>query len=751
MKSMDFMNVSVERAVDVIKKHQQEFNNIRENGSQLSYEEIAQKMIIDAFGDAQIEAEETVTNFKQGLSHFDAQFNINKESESINVKDYLNEATDGCSDEQRQKYYVNILTAIQLLDSGLISEDEVKAKIAENTNLSVEELLVKIEASLNNTISLETLATKVKDGFTSDTLSQIAHEIELHKNDYRLIAAVYLYIEQRKGDIQLSDSEIDMPAETVGALAGAAIEMLLANNALHEGKIDLATWQKVVKWILGAAIAITLGAAVLVITASTAVLAISLLLGILGTSTLAVAFSFIAVCYVCWHISEGLIDIGHDFMKMCSSVYDEYIGVITEKVSKWIAVLKKWFNIKTDEAKKALNQDEERDTQDSLQTDNNVSEIPLQIAKAKEIQEKMVEVFNRMSNEHKSLQDIIREDLQKTGKWDLDQINTIIENLQRGIESYHTQRNQSANTNDVLTLEQLEEILSTVPVEQQKDKLIAILSIFTFVQDTDADITKLSNDWELMSIDALKDLIVAHANKNDIYDNVINQLKDNIIELNLSNLNMPEQFCAISDDYKLYVATQIFIEADHLDAQNIEQQAQSIGATSAAAVDIARETMRWQNGEISEKTWHSIVKVILAVLAVCVISLILLFVATELLLSIFSLFTAIFGFSMISVIIGLILGYAFFAGFLFLLYKGFDAVVDDDLMENMDASLETFLCKIDKWITKVKEKCSEIWKKLQVRFIGKDEQIGEDQQEAQVNSTSVDQTPIEANLVQNNI
>ena len=103
------------------------------------------------------------------------------------------------------------------------------------------------------------------------------------------------------------------------------------------------------------------------------------------------------------------------------------------------------------------------------------------------------------------------------------------------------------------------------------------------------------------------------------------------------------------------------------------------------------------------------------------------------------------------VVIGLILGYAFFAGFLFLLYKGFDAVVDDDLMENMDASLETFLCKIDKWITKVKEKCSEIWKKLQVRFIGKDEQIGEDQQEAQANSTSVDQTPIEANLVQNNI
>ena len=751
MKSLDFMNVSIERAVDAIKKHQQEFDNIRANGSQLSYEEIAQKLIIDTFGDAQIEAEEIVTNLRKGLLDFDAQFSSNKEQGSINIKDYLNEATKDSSDEERQMCYVNILTAIQLLDSGLISEDEVQEKIAENSNLSAEELIVKIEEALNDSISLETLATKVKDGFTYDTLSQIAHEIESHKNDYRLIAAVYLYIEQRQGNLQLSDSEIELPAETIGSIAGAAVEMLLANNALQEGKIDLATWQKVVKWILGAAIAIVLGASVFVITAGAGFLAVSLLFGVLGTSTLAVAFSFIAVCYICCHISDGLIDIAHGFMKWCNSVYDKYIVLITEKVTKWIAVLKNWINVKTDGSKKALNKEEMRETLDPLQTENNLSENPLQIAKAKEIQAKMIELFNRMSDENKSLQDIVREDLQKTGKWDQNQINTIIENLQRGIGAYHTQRNQYADTKEVLSIEQLEEILSTVPSEQQKEKLIAILSILTFVQDTNADLTKLKNDWELLSVEALKNLIVAQANKNDAYDNVINQLKDNIIGLNISNLNLPEQFGAISDDYKLYVAAQIFIEADHLDAQNIEQQTQSIGATSAAAVDIARETMRWQNGEISEKTWHSIVKVILAVLAVCVISLILLFVATELLLSIFSLFTAVFGFSMISVIIGLILGYAFFAGFLFSLYKGFDAVVDDDLMENMDASLETFLCKIDNWITKVKEKCSEIWKKLQVRFIGKDEQIGEDQQETQANSTSVDQTPIEANLVQNNI
>ena len=75
MKSMDFTKASVEKAVEAIKKHGEEFDAIRKEGSNLSIEEIAQKLIIDKFGDAQIEAEEIVCDLKYGLSNFDALFN----------------------------------------------------------------------------------------------------------------------------------------------------------------------------------------------------------------------------------------------------------------------------------------------------------------------------------------------------------------------------------------------------------------------------------------------------------------------------------------------------------------------------------------------------------------------------------------------------------------------------------------------------------------------------------------------------
>ena len=67
MKSMDFTKASVEKAVEAIKKHSEELDTIRKEGANLSIEEIAQKLIIDKFGDAQIEAEGIVNALKKQL------------------------------------------------------------------------------------------------------------------------------------------------------------------------------------------------------------------------------------------------------------------------------------------------------------------------------------------------------------------------------------------------------------------------------------------------------------------------------------------------------------------------------------------------------------------------------------------------------------------------------------------------------------------------------------------------------------
>ena len=376
MKSMDFTKASVEKAVEAIKKHGEEFDAIRKEGSNLSIEEIAQKLIIDKFGDAQIEAEEIVNDLKKGLANFDAQFNKNKETEKINVKECLEEATKDNTDEERKNCYVNILTAIELLNAKELSEDDVNAKLAENTELSEEELLAKIEDVMNSTISLDSLAEKVKEGLNSEMLSQLAKEIELNKDDYRFMAAVWLYVEQREGNLKLSDSDFAISAEQIGTLAGASVEAIITNNALNEGKIDMATWQKVMKWIIGAAIGLFLAYGCFLVVANVSLLAMSLILSILGSGTFAIFLSLAVAIYVAWKSSDIMAEGWMMVMEAYLDFYNKHIAGITAKVASWITALKTWFANLADKAKSVVSGN--KNQAETQQTESNNEEQNLQ-------------------------------------------------------------------------------------------------------------------------------------------------------------------------------------------------------------------------------------------------------------------------------------------------------------------------------------------------------------------------------------
>ena len=376
MKSMDFTKASVEKAVEAIKKHGEEFDAIRKEGSNLSIEEIAQKLIIDKFGDAQIEAEEIVSDLKKGLANFDAQFNKNKETEKINVKECLEEATKDNTDEECKNCYVNILTAIELLNAKELSEDDVNAKLAENAELSEEELLAKIEDVMNSTISLDSLAEKVKEGLSSDTLYQLAKEIELNKDDYRFMAAVWLYVEQREGNLKLSDSDFAISAEQIGTLAGASVEAIITNNALNEGKIDMATWQKVMKWIIGAAIGLFLAYGCFLVVANVSLLAMSLILSILGSGTFAIFLSLAVAIYVAWKSSDIMAEGWMMVMEAYLDFYNKHIAGITAKVASWITALKTWFANLADKAKSVVSGN--KNQTETQQTELNNEEQNLQ-------------------------------------------------------------------------------------------------------------------------------------------------------------------------------------------------------------------------------------------------------------------------------------------------------------------------------------------------------------------------------------
>lgn len=367
---MDFTKASVEKAVEAIKKHGEELDAIRKEGANLSIEEIAQKLIIDKFGDAQIETEEIVNDLKKGLAHFDAQFNKNKSTETINVKECLEEATKDNTEEERKNCYVNILTAIELLNAKELSEDDVNAKLAENAELSEEELLAKIEDVMNSTISLDSLAEKVKEGLNSDTLSQLAKEIELNKDDYRFMAAVWLYVEQREGNLKLSDSDFAISAEQIGTLAGASVEAIITNNALNEGKIDMATWQKVMKWIIGAAIGLFLAYGCFLVVANVSLLAMSLILSILGTGTFAIFLSLVVAIYVAWKSSDIMGNGWMMVMEAYLDFYNKHIAGITAKVASWITALKTWFANAVDKAKSVVSSNKNQAETQQTETNN---------------------------------------------------------------------------------------------------------------------------------------------------------------------------------------------------------------------------------------------------------------------------------------------------------------------------------------------------------------------------------------------
>lgn len=340
MKSTELSKDLVAKAVETIKNHSNEFLKKRSEHADLTIEEVAQIFIIDRFNDAQIEAEEIVNDLKEGLANFDSQYNKNKETDSIHVEECLRNATSKLEDEERKNCYVNILTAIELLHSKELSEADVNSKLTENAKFSEDELLERITKVVDASISLDSIVSKVSLGLDSNILSQLSANIRNNKDEYKLMTAVWLYVLQREKVIKLSDSDFDMTAVQIGALAGAALETIAVNNDLLEGKIEMDQWQKYLKWILGAVIAILLGSLALLVVVNISLFAMSLILAILGTGTISLFLSYLVAICVAWHISDVMVDGLMEVLQSYVDFYNKNIEGITSKIMSWIEMLK---------------------------------------------------------------------------------------------------------------------------------------------------------------------------------------------------------------------------------------------------------------------------------------------------------------------------------------------------------------------------------------------------------------------------
>lgn len=349
MKTNVFSNETLNAAVKAMSESQEEIKNLREQAKVEPINEVVQRYLMDKLDMTQSEAEEVCNDIQQGITEFDSQFAANSASEKVILREKLESVIKDMEEETRVKYLSGILTAFQVAQQQELSAEEVTSLQESNAKLSVEDLISKIETQFNDNFSVENLAEFVNTNVDASAIIELAHQIDMSKEEYRFLAAAILCVGQHTGKVKLSEESI--PASLLGTLASAGVETLSLTGELKEGKIDLKRWQTVLKWILGALVVCTLGvAAILLLSLFTASL-VDVIFTLLGAGFLGMFVTSIISVFVAWNTSEYLLGNLPKLLDLLASVYDQYIEPITQKVKNWAAIVKGWIDTVVDKVK----------------------------------------------------------------------------------------------------------------------------------------------------------------------------------------------------------------------------------------------------------------------------------------------------------------------------------------------------------------------------------------------------------------
>lgn len=349
MKTNVFSNETLNAAVKAMSESQEEIKNLREQAKVEPINEVVQRYLMDKLDMTQIEAEEVCNDIQQGITEFDSQFAANSASEKVILREKLESVIKDMEEETRVKYLSGILTAFQVAQQQELSAEEVTSLQESNAKLSVEDLISKIETQFNDNFSVENLAEFVNTNVDASAIIELAHQIDMSKEEYRFLAAAILCVGQHTGKVKLSEEPI--PASLLGALASAGVETLSLTGELKEGKIDLKRWQTVLKWILGALVVCALSVAAIVLVSLFTSSLVDVIFTLLGDGFLGMFVTSIISVFVAWNTSEYLLGNLPKLLDLLASVYDQYIEPITQKVKNWAAIVKGWIDTVVDKVK----------------------------------------------------------------------------------------------------------------------------------------------------------------------------------------------------------------------------------------------------------------------------------------------------------------------------------------------------------------------------------------------------------------
>lgn len=308
-----------------------------------SPEQAAISYLVEKYGISEAEAAEIVNDINKGIQGFDSQIQSGASLSEQNIREMLSQLTRDCSEEQTHNCYVNVLTALQLLDQDADPE-MIESRQNQNLQKTNDQLVAEIEAMWDNSFNFEQFSHSVMDQLDVERLKGVAEMVRKSKHEYRLMTAVWLYTAQRDGNVKLSDSEVPVSPVMLGALAAAGVEALIATGDLSENKITLTKWQEVVKVILGALLFFAIVVLSGLVIGTVGLAAIALVLSIFDFGIFGIILASIAAILIAYILGGKTIDWCMSLFEWFDDFYDRSIVKITDKTKAIIARIREWLS-----------------------------------------------------------------------------------------------------------------------------------------------------------------------------------------------------------------------------------------------------------------------------------------------------------------------------------------------------------------------------------------------------------------------
>lgn len=326
--------------IQSINDHSEEIRALKQRINDCDLYETAQIYLIETLGYTQLQAQEVVDGLKKGLEDYAAKRKEAEENETCletNIKDALS----GYPADERMTILVNILTALQANSPSIA--DNIESLRNANSSLPEEDLIKDIVNALDG-LPFASVVEAVGKEIDQSTMAQLDSLREMMTDEYKLAAALHLYIAQQQGTLNAGDDECRLPPEMIGAMTGASIDALIATDDLKNNRIDLKMWQRIIKYILGAVLLVSI-----CLLTAVAMLGISLpilyLTGVLfGGGTLSLIIGSLLLIVPCMYIN-GLHDSLLDYSsEKLSGVYDRVMVRLTEMTKNFKAKVKAYLS-----------------------------------------------------------------------------------------------------------------------------------------------------------------------------------------------------------------------------------------------------------------------------------------------------------------------------------------------------------------------------------------------------------------------